>query len=108
METWSELVNLRIRGPITRAETLVVARDEVPMLVAAIVPIAVLVTHRFGIVTPDQAIAIALLVSVVQLFLWGLVVGRAIKRGWLAALAVATVDCILGLLIVALKVLIVH
>jgi hypothetical protein len=108
MELWSELVNLRVRGPITRGEVLVVARNESPMLAAAIVPAVVLAAHRLDVVTVDQAIALALAVSVAQLFLWGLAVGHAIGRGWGVSLAVATGDCLLGLLIVALKVLIIH
>ena len=56
----------------------------------------------------DQAITLALIVSVAQLFLWGLAVGRAIGKGWPVALVVATVDCLLGLLIVVLKVLVIH
>ena len=46
--------------------------------------------------------------SVAQLFLWGLAVGRAIGKGWPVALVVATGDCLLGLVIVVLKVLVIH
>jgi hypothetical protein len=108
MEVWSELVNLRVRGPITRAEIRVVARDESPMILAAVVPAIALVAPRFGVLSVDQAIAVALVVCVAQLFLWGLAVGHAIGRGWATALVVALVDCVLGLLVVSLKVLVIH
>ena len=49
-----------------------------------------------------------MIVSVAQLFLWGLVVGRAIGKGWPVALVVAIGDCLLGLVIVLLKVIVIH
>ena len=62
---------------------------------------------RLGL-TVDRAIEIALAVSIGQLFLWGLVVGRAAHRGWVLPLVVAVVDSLLGLAIVALKVAVLH
>jgi hypothetical protein len=108
MEVWSGLVSLRVQGPITRAETRDVAVHESPMLAAAILPVLALATWRLHLLDVDQAIALALIVSVVQLFLWGLAVGRAIGKGWPVALVVATGDCLLGLVIVVLKVLVIH
>ncbi|HEY4189218.1 MAG TPA: hypothetical protein VGM28_02260 [Candidatus Limnocylindrales bacterium] len=108
MEVWSELVNLRVRGPITFRETAWVCRNESPMLGAAVVPFVILVLPRLGVITVDQAINLALAACMIQLFLWGLAVGHAIGRGWTLALVVATGDFILGLLIVALKVWVIH
>jgi hypothetical protein len=108
MEVWSELVNLRVRGPITRTETAMVARNESPMVAAAILPMLILLTPRLGLLTFDQAIAVALAACVVQLFVWGLAVGHAIGKGWPTAVTVAVGDCLLGLVIVALKVVIIH
>jgi len=108
MEVWSGLVGLRVQGPITMAETRAVALHDSPMLAAAILPILALATWRFHILDVDQAIALALMVSVGQLFLWGLVVGRALGKGWPVAFVVAIGDCLLGLLIVVLKVLVIH
>ena len=107
-EVWSEVVNHRVRGPITRHDLFEIARDESPMLVAAIPPAVVLWTASLGLTTAERAIDIALVVGVIQLFLWGLVVGRAVNRGWGVALLIASVDCALGLLIVVLKVLVLH
>jgi hypothetical protein len=56
----------------------------------------------------DAAVGTALVVCIAQLFVWGLVVGRAAHRGWLLPLAVAVVDSLLGILIVALKVAVLH
>ena len=108
MEVWSGLVSLRVQRPITMAETRQVALHDSPMLAAAILPILALATWRFHLADVDQAIALALIVSVAQLFLWGLVVGRALDKGWPVALVVATGDCLLGLVIVLLKVIVIH
>ena len=53
-------------------------------------------------------IGAALVVCIGQLFVWGLVVGRAAHRGWLLPLAVALIDSALGILIVGLKVAVLH
>jgi hypothetical protein len=107
-EVWSELINHRVRGPITRGQTLRIARDESPMLTAAVIPALLLATAELGLATVDQALSLALLAAVVQLFVWGLAVGRALRRGWLPAIVVALVDLGLGLLIVVLKVAVLH
>ena len=107
-EVWSELVNHRVRGPISRAQALQIARDESPMLSAAVVPALILAGENLGFGTADQVIKLALVAAIAQLFLWGLAVGMAINRGWAVAFMVAAVDCALGLLIVALKVFVLH
>ncbi len=108
MEVWSKVVTLRVARPISLAETGTVAREATPMLAAAVLPAIVLASHNLVAVDVERAIDLALVACIVQLFLWGLAVGRALGRGWPAALAVAIVDCGLGLLIVGLKVAVVH
>jgi hypothetical protein len=105
---WSEVVNRRVHGSITVPEAREIAVDEASMLSSLIVPTLVLVlAPRVG-ASADTAIASALVVSIGQLFLWGLVVGRAAHRGWLLPLVVAVVDSMLGIAIVALKVAVLH
>lgn len=106
--TWSRMVNLRVRGPIARHEGLALAREEAPMLSAAIIPAVVLTFLPVLGTTTDQAVAAALIVSMAQLFVWGLVVGRAAHSSWWLAVGVATIDLLLGLAIVALKVVVLH
>ena len=107
-EVWTELIAIRTRGPITRGEVAAVARAELPMLSAAVLPTILLLTATFGYTTPDQAANLALAAGIVQLFARGLVVGLAMRRGWAPALVVALVDVGLGLIIVALKVAVLH
>jgi hypothetical protein len=105
---WAGLVNRRVRGPIDRREGLAIAVDEAPMLVAAIVPSVILALAPLGLASVDLVLALALAVSIIQLFLWGLAVGRAAHTRWHLAVAVASVDALLGLAIVALKVGVIH
>jgi hypothetical protein len=107
-EVWTELIAIRTRGPIARGEVLSIARAELPMLSAAVIPTLLLLTASLGLTTPDQAANLAMAAGIVQLFAWGLVVGLAMRRGWLPALVVALVDVGLGLVIVTLKVAVLH
>ena len=107
-EVWTELITLRTIGPITRSQVGLVARAELPMLWAAVLPTILLATATLGITTAEQATSLAMAAGVGQLFVWGLVVGHAMQRGWGVALGVAAVDCALGLVIVGLKVWVLH
>lgn len=106
--TWASLVDLRIRGPVHRAEVVRVAADEAPMLAPAIVPTVLLALVRLAGGDIDTAIAVGLVASLVQLFLWGLAVGRAAHGSWSVSIAIAAVDLAFGLLLVGLKVAVLH
>ena len=73
---WAETVNHRVHGPIDRRDVVRLARTQSPMLAAAIVPILLLALGSVGVVATDTAIALALAASMVQLFVWGWMVGR--------------------------------
>jgi hypothetical protein len=105
---WSEIVNRRLHGPLQRAWAFEIGRRESTMLTAVIVPAAVLALPRLTGMDVDTAVAIALFVSIAQLFIWGLAVGRAARSSWLIAVAIALVDACLGLLIVVLKLAVLH
>ena len=105
---WAEVVGRRVTGPVSRREVVEIAGAEAPMLTAALPPALMLGAARIGLMSVDQAISLALAVSIVQLFLWGLAVGRALDRGWRVALLAAAIDGALGLVLVGLKVIVVH
>ena len=105
---WSEIVSRRVHGPITIAEGWAIAVDEATMLVAVVVPGILLGLHRFAGVSTDLAIGLALGASLVQLFLWGLAVGRAAHGSWPMAIGVGLVDFAFGVAIVALKTVVLH
>jgi hypothetical protein len=105
---WSEVVNRRVHGQVTPADAREIALDEASMLSSLLVPALVLVIGPRVGASVDTTIALALAVCIGQLFLWGLVVGRAAHRGWVLPLVVAVVDSLMGIAIVALKVAILH
>jgi hypothetical protein len=105
---WAGVVNHRLHGTMVRNDLVTIARDEAPMLAAVVLPGLVLGFGPLLGLSVDVAIGLALFVSLAQLFVWGLAVGRAAHSSWHLAVAVALVDCLLGILIVALKVVILH
>lgn len=107
-DVWSEIVAHRVNRPIDRTTAFALGRAQAPMLTSAIVPAIVLATPRFFGVSVDAAIGAALVASLVQLFLWGLAVGRAAHAGAGLAFLVALVDCGIGIGVVVLKVLVLH
>jgi hypothetical protein len=106
--TWSRIVDRRVHGPIDRSTVLVLARDEAPMLVPALIPAVLLTLVRLDVYSVEVGETLALAVSLAQLFVWGLAVGRAAHGTWPMAIGVAIVDMVLGLLVVALKLFVLH
>ena len=94
---WATLVGMRLHGPTTRAIVVEAAREESPMLGAAVAPLIALVLGVVGILTAAQALDLALGVAVVQLFLWGVAVGRAWGGRGAPRCVVGLVDLGLGL-----------
>jgi hypothetical protein len=107
-DVWTGLVALRMRRPISWPDVWTVARVESPMLTAALLPAAIIALGMLDAVPVQVALDVALLVCIGQLFMWGLAVGRRRERGLPVALLVAGVDCLLGCVIVVLKVLVLH
>jgi hypothetical protein len=105
---WAEIVNRRLRGTIDRRALDHVVITEASMLTAVVVPGILLGLPFFLGVPVDVAIGAALLASLVQLFLWGLAVGRATHGTWPMAVLVGVVDCALGIAVVVLKVVVLH
>ena len=105
---WAEVVEQRLKGPTSRSEIIAIASREASMVVAAVPPVVVLGIGRLGLLTVDQAIGLALVVCLAQLFLWGLAIGMTLERGWPVAVGVAAVELALGTFLVGLKVVVVH
>ena len=78
------------------------------MLLSVVVPGLLLGLHRLAGISIDLAIGLAVAASLVQLFLWGLAVGRAAHESWPLAIGIGLVDFAFGLVIVVLKVLVLH
>lgn len=105
---WAEVVNRRVREPITISELRTIALNEATMLLAVVVPGVLLGLHRFAGISTDLAIGLALGASLIQLFLWGLAVGRAAHDSWPVAIGLGVVDFGFGVAVVILKGVVLH
>ena len=107
---WSAIVGDRLhRGAppsLTRARTI--ARAEWPLVEAAFAPVVVLLLGWAGVLGAASASTGAILVSCLELFAWGIAVGRRAYGRWRPALLSGLVDGVLGLVLVSLELVLVH
>jgi hypothetical protein len=78
---------------------------ELPMVVAAFLPLAALALGAANVLSRDTAVTAALTAGVVELFFWGTLAGRH-EHGPLRALVGGVANAGLGVLVVLLKVLV--
>jgi hypothetical protein len=103
---WSEAVSERIAlgHGFLLARLIELTLREWPLVEAGFVPGAALALAWAGVWSAGVGAGIALTLAVLQLFGWGIVVGRRSYERWSAALAVGAVNGCFGLILVALKV----
>jgi hypothetical protein len=77
---------------------------EWPLAQAAAPAVVSLLLAVLGVLSRDSAVWLAVVLGAANLFVWGIAVGRQSKLGWFATLAVAVVNCVLALGVIALKV----
>jgi hypothetical protein len=80
------------------------SRYEWPMVQGAVLPAAVMMLAPLGLVADDRASYLAVWTGVVMLFGAGLVVGKEGGLGWGRSLLIGSINAIIGLMIVALKI----
>lgn len=93
-------------GHLSRRRAAEIAAHEWPMVESAALPLVPLVLAALGLFSDDLGVDLALAVAVVQLALWGLVVGRRTYDRWPAALLSGAVHGAFGVLLVLLKALV--
>ncbi|MGZ4270057.1 MAG: hypothetical protein ACXVFN_11565 [Solirubrobacteraceae bacterium] len=86
-------------GPLGRSA----ARQEWPLVEAAVVPLVPLLLWGLGLLERSLGITLSLIVGLVDLAGWGYLAGRALGQSRLKALMSATVTAGLGTLMVLLK-----
>ena len=103
---WAEAVSERIAlgHGFLAARLFELIRREWPLVEAGFVPGAALALAWAGVWSAAVGAGIALTLAVLQLFGWGIVVGRRSYDRWPAALAVGAVNGLLGLILVGLKI----
>ena len=107
---WSALAGERIHRGRGLPEHRVVelAREEWPMVEAVFAPLAALALAWVGVLDRDDGARAAIAIGVVQLFAWGLVVGRRAYDGWWRAIAGGGMNGVLGVALVALELAVIH
>ena len=107
---WSTILGERIhRGSgYTARHTFAVARSEWPLLESTFGPVVVLLLGWAGVWTDSTAERIALGVCLVELFVWGVVVGRKAYPGRASAILSGVVNVALGIALIWLEVIVLH
>jgi hypothetical protein len=105
---YAEILGRRLEGEGHFAWTAIraVMRSEWPIVESALLPVLALLIGVVGIVETDTAVNIAIGAGVVELFAWGIAVGRKLKLSTGATIVAGVVNGALGLVIVLLKVLV--
>jgi hypothetical protein len=93
-------------GLMDRSVVRTVMVEEIVMVEAPLLSIAILLLGAAGWIGDQLAINLALANGVIQLLLWGIAVARRLGRSWPFALLSGLVDASFGLVVVALKVLV--
>lgn len=80
------------------------SRREWPMVQGATVPAAVMLLAPLGLISNDSASYFAVWTGVAMLFGAGIVIGTKQRQSWLRRLIIASINAVIGLLIVSLKI----
>jgi hypothetical protein len=107
---WSGIVGDRIHhGPQLQVARLIrIGRAEWPLVQASFGPVVVLMLGWAGVLSHASAARLALGVCVVQLFAYGLTVGRQAYHRWPQAVVAGLLNAGLGLVLIELEVLVLH
>jgi NADH:ubiquinone oxidoreductase subunit 6 (subunit J) len=96
------------RGFARPAKAIVLVREESrrewPMVQGALVPAAVMLLAPLGVIPEENASYFAVWTGVAMLFGAGLVIGRNESLGWGRSLIIASINSMIGLMIVSLKI----
>jgi hypothetical protein len=107
---WSGIVGDRIQhGPQLQVVRLVrIGRAEWPLVQASFFPVVVLALGWAGVFSDATASRLALGVCILQLFAYGMIVGRLAYHRWPQAIVAGLLNAALGLVLIELEVLVLH
>jgi hypothetical protein len=107
---WCAIVGDRLhRGThLSLKQARRIARAEWPLVEAAFAPAVVLLAGWAGALAADTAARLAIAISCLELFGWGVAVGRRAYARWRPALLSGLVDGLLGIALVSLELVLVH
>ena len=107
---WTEIVVARVEHGerFHRAHIGEVLHEELPLVVASMVPAVIVATAWIGWVEADLAIDVAIGVGIAMLAGWGMLAARRSSPSWSRAVLVGVVDAALGVVIVVLEAAVLH
>jgi hypothetical protein len=105
---YAEVLGNRLEGEhaVSWNNVRLASRHEWPLVEAALPLVLALMLGVLGILSTDSAVNVAIAVGVVELFLWGIAVGRRLGLSLSATIAAGVVNGALGVAIAGLKVLV--
>jgi hypothetical protein len=105
---YAEVLGNRLQGEhaASWANVRSAMHHEWPIVQAAVPLVLALVLGVVGILSTDAAVNVAIAVGIVELFLWGLAVGRRLGLSLSATIAAGIINGALGVAIAGLKVLV--
>jgi hypothetical protein len=106
---YAHFLDHEVRHDRTRWKVLAsIMGQELSMVAAPALPILLLLLGAIGLLNERLAVQLALWTGVVQLFGWGIEVGRRRGRAWPAALLAGLINGSFGLVVIVLEVLLHH
>ncbi len=107
---WSTVLGERIHSgsPYSVHHTMDVARAEWPLIESTFGPVVVLILGWAGLWSDSTAERLALGICLVELFGWGVVVGRKAYGAWGSSLLSGVVNVALGIGLIWLEVTVFH
>jgi hypothetical protein len=105
---YAEVLGNRLQGEhaVSWANVRAASNHEWPIVEAALPPVLALLLGVLGILDTDSAVNVAIAVGILELFLWGIAVGRRLGLSITATLAAGVVNGALGVVIAGLKMLV--
>jgi hypothetical protein len=104
---YADTLAARVSDPRRRWRDLAVehGRHDLPIIEAAIPPAIPLLLGLAGALSPETAIWAAIVLGLIDLFGWGVLLGRALGYGRSRTVVIGLLNVALGAVMVALKVL---
>jgi hypothetical protein len=107
---YAELLTSAVNDPSRSWRELwrAAARSEWPLMEAALAPAVPLLLGAVGVLSRDTAVNLAYVVGLLDLFGWGIAIGRALDQPGSRAVLTGLVNVALGAVVVVLKALVHH
>lgn len=95
-------------GRFHRGAIVDACRDELPILIAAVIPLAPMVLHATGAIGVEAAYLLAVFLTLAVLIVYVLVEGRRAGLSWFRTLITAALIVVVGILVLVLELAVVH